>query len=60
MRTDGALEMGSMEQPSLQSGMDLVTNGNKSDLEAAKRLAKRLYNLEGFKRSDVARHLGKK
>lgn len=60
MRTDGALELGSMEQPSLQSGMDLVTNGNKSDLEAAKRLAKRLYNLEGFKRSDVARHLGKK
>ncbi|XP_032877779.1 PH and SEC7 domain-containing protein 3 isoform X5 [Amblyraja radiata] len=59
MRTDGALEMGSMEQPSLHSGTDLVTNGNKSDLEAAKRLAKRLYNLEGFKRSDVARHLGK-
>ncbi|XP_078259974.1 PH and SEC7 domain-containing protein 1 isoform X1 [Rhinoraja longicauda] len=59
MRTDGALEMGSMEQSSLHSGTDLVTNGNKSDLEAAKRLAKRLYNLEGFKRSDVARHLGK-
>ncbi|XP_051893071.1 PH and SEC7 domain-containing protein 2-like isoform X2 [Pristis pectinata] len=59
MRPDGDFEMGSTEQSSLHCGTDVVTNGNKSDLEAARRLAKRLYNLEGFKRSDVARHLGK-
>ncbi|KAM3862873.1 PH and SEC7 domain-containing protein 1 [Diretmus argenteus] len=34
-------------------------NGTKADLEAAKRLAKRLFNLDGFKKSDVARHLSK-
>ncbi|MCQ6483151.1 hypothetical protein NPN19_25300, partial [Vibrio parahaemolyticus] len=30
-----------------------------SNVEAAKRLAKRLYHLDRFKRSDVAKHLGK-
>ena len=39
---------------------DTLSNGNKADLEAAKRLAKRLFNLDGFKKSDVARHLSKK
>lgn len=34
-------------------------NGTKADLQAAKRLAKRLYNLDGFRKSDVARHLSK-
>ncbi|KAG9344512.1 hypothetical protein JZ751_011182 [Albula glossodonta] len=38
---------------------DTLSNGNKADLEAAKRLAKRLFNLDGFKKSDVARHLSK-
>ncbi|XP_043111587.1 uncharacterized protein psda [Puntigrus tetrazona] len=38
---------------------ETLANGNKSDLQAAKRLAKRLYNLDGFKKSDVARHLSK-
>ncbi|KAL7878046.1 hypothetical protein SRHO_G00046890 [Serrasalmus rhombeus] len=38
---------------------DTIANGNKVDLQAAKRLAKRLYNLDGFRRSDVARHLSK-
>ncbi|TNM99356.1 hypothetical protein fugu_012389 [Takifugu bimaculatus] len=38
---------------------DGLANGTKADLQAAKRLAKRLYNLEGFKKSDVARHLSK-
>uniref|UniRef100_A0A4W3J1N6 Pleckstrin and Sec7 domain containing 3, like n=1 Tax=Callorhinchus milii TaxID=7868 RepID=A0A4W3J1N6_CALMI len=51
-------EMGSTEQLE-QHSSEAVSNGHKSDLEAARRLAKRLYNLEGFKRSDVARHLGK-
>uniref|UniRef100_A0A4W4EEH4 SEC7 domain-containing protein n=1 Tax=Electrophorus electricus TaxID=8005 RepID=A0A4W4EEH4_ELEEL len=36
-----------------------IANGNKGNLPAAKRLAKRLYNLDGFKRSDIMRHLSK-
>lgn len=40
-------------------GHDL-SNGSSSNLEAARRLAKRLYHLDRFKRSDVAKHLGKK
>uniref|UniRef100_A0A8C8I6I9 Pleckstrin and Sec7 domain containing a n=1 Tax=Oncorhynchus tshawytscha TaxID=74940 RepID=A0A8C8I6I9_ONCTS len=36
-----------------------LSNGNKADLQAAKRLAKRLFNLDGFRKSDVARHLSK-
>ncbi|XP_026134398.1 LOW QUALITY PROTEIN: uncharacterized protein LOC113112769 [Carassius auratus] len=40
-------------------GTETLTNGNKSDLQAAKRLAKRLYSLDGFKKSEVARHLSK-
>uniref|UniRef100_A0A8C8DLC7 PH and SEC7 domain-containing protein 1 n=1 Tax=Oryzias sinensis TaxID=183150 RepID=A0A8C8DLC7_9TELE len=38
---------------------EALANGLKPDLQAAKRLAKRLYNLDGFRKSDVARHLGK-
>ncbi|KAA0717895.1 PH and SEC7 domain-containing protein 1 [Triplophysa tibetana] len=38
---------------------ETLTNGNKADLQAAKRLAKRLYNLDGFRKSDVARHMSK-
>ncbi|KAL4612934.1 PH and SEC7 domain-containing protein 1-like isoform X1 [Arapaima gigas] len=38
---------------------DTLTNGNRADLEAARRLAKRLYHLDGFRRSDVAPHLSK-
>ncbi|XP_055358651.1 PH and SEC7 domain-containing protein 1 isoform X2 [Betta splendens] len=38
---------------------EALANGTKTDLQAAKRLAKRLYTLDGFKKSDVARHLGK-
>ncbi|XP_054455984.1 PH and SEC7 domain-containing protein 1 [Anoplopoma fimbria] len=40
-------------------GEEALTNGTKADLQAAKRLAKRLYSLDGFRKSDVARHLGK-
>uniref|UniRef100_A0A8D0H0L3 SEC7 domain-containing protein n=1 Tax=Sphenodon punctatus TaxID=8508 RepID=A0A8D0H0L3_SPHPU len=36
-----------------------LSNGTSSNLEAARRLAKRLYHLDRFKRSDVAKHLGK-
>ncbi|KAL6102277.1 psd [Pungitius sinensis] len=40
-------------------GDDVLLNGSKADLQAARRLAKRLYGLDGFRKSDVARHLGK-
>ncbi|KAM8924366.1 PH and SEC7 domain-containing protein 1 isoform 2-T2 [Pelodytes ibericus] len=51
-------EMGSTERLALGS-TDTLSNGHKADQEASKRLAKRLYNLDGFKKADVARHLGK-
>ncbi|XP_032551507.1 PH and SEC7 domain-containing protein 1 isoform X5 [Chiroxiphia lanceolata] len=57
--SDSELEMDSVEHLVLGS-TDTLSNGHKADLEAAKRLAKRLYNLDGFKKADVARHLGKK
>ncbi|XP_077389226.1 PH and SEC7 domain-containing protein 2 [Festucalex cinctus] len=51
-------ELGSLEH--LERGSsDTLANGCRADSQAAKRLAKRLYHLEGFKRCDVARHLGK-
>ncbi|XP_054881561.1 PH and SEC7 domain-containing protein-like [Poeciliopsis prolifica] len=39
--------------------LEVLTNGLKPDLEAARRLAKRLYALDGFRKSDVAPHLSK-
>lgn len=43
------------------SSSDTLTNGGRhADVAAAKRLAKRLYNLDGFRKSDVAPHLSKK
>ncbi|NXT52990.1 PSD1 protein, partial [Pluvianellus socialis] len=56
--SDSDSEMDTVEQLALGS-TDTLSNGHKADLEAAKRLAKRLYNLDGFKKADVARHLGK-
>ncbi|TNN65555.1 PH and SEC7 domain-containing protein 2 [Liparis tanakae] len=51
-------DLGSQER--LERGStDTLANGCRADFGAAKRLAKRLYHLEGFKRCDVARHLGK-
>ncbi|XP_040294353.1 PH and SEC7 domain-containing protein 1 [Bufo bufo] len=58
MASDFDSEMDSTEQLALGS-TDTLSNGHKADQEAAKRLAKRLYNLDGFKKADVARHLGK-
>ncbi|XP_004073687.1 PH and SEC7 domain-containing protein 2 [Oryzias latipes] len=51
-------DLGSLE-PLERGSTDTLANGCRADGEAAKRLAKRLYHLEGFKRCDVARHLGK-
>ncbi|XP_055368180.1 PH and SEC7 domain-containing protein 2 isoform X2 [Betta splendens] len=51
-------DLGSLDR--LERGStDTLANGCRADSEAAKRLAKRLFHLEGFKRCDVARHLGK-
>uniref|UniRef100_A0A8C6AAV0 SEC7 domain-containing protein n=1 Tax=Marmota marmota marmota TaxID=9994 RepID=A0A8C6AAV0_MARMA len=50
--------MDSTERLALGS-TDTLSNGQKADLEAAQRLAKRLYRLDGFRKADVARHLGK-
>ncbi|XP_059755189.1 PH and SEC7 domain-containing protein 1 isoform X3 [Balaenoptera ricei] len=51
-------ELDSTERLALGS-TDTLSNGQKADLEAAQRLAKRLYRLDGFRKADVARHLGK-
>ncbi|KAM6229589.1 PH and SEC7 domain-containing protein 3-like isoform 2-T2 [Porphyrio hochstetteri] len=59
---DSSATMGSNELQEKDAtgalGHDL-SNGSSSNLEAARRLAKRLYHLDRFKRSDVAKHLGK-
>ncbi|XP_024153335.1 PH and SEC7 domain-containing protein 1 isoform X2 [Oryzias melastigma] len=47
------------ERLALGGSDDALANGLKPDLQAANRLARRLYNLDGFRKSDVARHLGK-
>ncbi|KAJ7338306.1 hypothetical protein JRQ81_011195 [Phrynocephalus forsythii] len=56
--SDSDSDIGSTEQLD-QGSTDTLVNGCKADSEAAKRLAKRLYHLEGFKHCDVARQLGK-
>ncbi|XP_036385705.1 PH and SEC7 domain-containing protein 3 isoform X2 [Megalops cyprinoides] len=55
--SDWDSDMGSTER--LKDSTDTLHNGSKSDQEAARRLARRLFHLEGFRRSDVAKHLGK-
>ncbi|XP_030914930.1 PH and SEC7 domain-containing protein 3 isoform X2 [Geospiza fortis] len=59
---DSSAAMGSSELQEKDAAGALVhdlSNGSSSNLEAARRLAKRLYRLDRFKRSDVAKHLGK-
>ncbi|XP_006166420.2 PH and SEC7 domain-containing protein 1 isoform X4 [Tupaia chinensis] len=56
--SDSDSELDSTERLALGS-TDTLSNGQKADLEAAQRLAKRLYRLDGFRKADVARHLGK-
>ncbi|XP_021116876.1 PH and SEC7 domain-containing protein 3 isoform X3 [Heterocephalus glaber] len=51
-------EMGSTQILEKETAESL-SNGTSSNVEAAKRLAKRLYQLDRFRRSDVAKHLGK-
>ncbi|XP_051497937.1 PH and SEC7 domain-containing protein 3 isoform X2 [Apus apus] len=62
MVLDSSAAMGSTELQEKAAGGALghdLSNGSSSNLEAARRLAKRLYHLDRFKRSDVAKHLGK-
>ncbi|XP_008319904.1 PH and SEC7 domain-containing protein 1-like isoform X2 [Cynoglossus semilaevis] len=47
------------ERLALGGSDDALPNGTSADLQAAKRLAKRLFHLDGFRKSDVARHLSK-
>ncbi|KAL4659847.1 PH and SEC7 domain-containing protein 2-like isoform X1, partial [Arapaima gigas] len=56
--SDSGSELGSLERLE-QSSADASADSSEGDGDAAKRLAKRLFHLEGFKRCDVARHLGK-
>uniref|UniRef100_K7FM51 Pleckstrin and Sec7 domain containing 3 n=1 Tax=Pelodiscus sinensis TaxID=13735 RepID=K7FM51_PELSI len=59
---DSTVAMGSNELPEKDGAENHskdLSNGTNSNLEAARRLAKRLYQLDRFKRSDVAKHLGK-
>ncbi|XP_062856663.1 PH and SEC7 domain-containing protein 2 isoform X2 [Trichomycterus rosablanca] len=56
---DVSLIDGLCDSDSERGSTDTLANGCRPDTEAAKRLAKRLFHLEGFKRYDVARHLGK-
>ncbi|XP_062330071.1 PH and SEC7 domain-containing protein 1-like isoform X2 [Osmerus eperlanus] len=58
LATDSELDQDLSERLGLGSS-EALTNGTRADLAAAKRLAKRLFNLDGFKKSDVARHLSK-
>ncbi|XP_001376736.1 PH and SEC7 domain-containing protein 2 [Monodelphis domestica] len=56
--SDSDSDLGSTEQ--LDHGStDTLANGCQAVNEAAKRLARRLYHLEGFKRCDIARQLSK-
>ncbi|XP_028644883.1 PH and SEC7 domain-containing protein 3 isoform X1 [Grammomys surdaster] len=57
-RLDTDSEMGSTDILEKETSENL-SNGTNSNVEAAKRLAKRLYHLDRFRRSDVAKHLGK-
>uniref|UniRef100_A0A8C7SPY6 SEC7 domain-containing protein n=1 Tax=Oncorhynchus mykiss TaxID=8022 RepID=A0A8C7SPY6_ONCMY len=58
LATDSELDRDLSELLGLGSS-DTLTNGNRANGEAAKRLAKRLFTLDGFRKSDVARHLSK-
>lgn len=60
LATDSELDQDLSERLGLGSSDTLTNGSNRADVAAAKRLAKRLFNLDGFRKSDVARHLSKK
>uniref|UniRef100_A0A3B3D0M4 PH and SEC7 domain-containing protein 1-like n=1 Tax=Oryzias melastigma TaxID=30732 RepID=A0A3B3D0M4_ORYME len=59
LATDSELEQDLSDRLGLSSSDTLTNGSHRADVAAAKRLAKRLYNLEGFRKSDVSRHLSK-
>uniref|UniRef100_A0A8C6Q0D0 Pleckstrin and Sec7 domain containing n=1 Tax=Nothobranchius furzeri TaxID=105023 RepID=A0A8C6Q0D0_NOTFU len=59
LATDSELDQDLSDRLGLSSSETLTNGSRRSDVAAAKRLAKRLFNLDGFKKSDVSRHLSK-
>ncbi|XP_033840069.1 PH and SEC7 domain-containing protein 1-like isoform X2 [Periophthalmus magnuspinnatus] len=59
LATDSELDQDLSERLGLSSSDTLTNGSHRADLAAARRLAKRLFNLDGFRKSDVARHLSK-
>ncbi|KAM8890543.1 uncharacterized protein ACB058_016061 isoform 1-T3 [Synchiropus picturatus] len=59
LATDSELDHDLSDRLGLSSSDTLTNGSNRGDAAAAHRLAKRLYNLDGFRKSDVARHLSK-
>ncbi|XP_078794043.1 uncharacterized protein LOC101166258 isoform X2 [Oryzias latipes] len=59
LATDCELEQDPSDRLGLSSSDTLTNGSHRADVAAAKRLAKRLYNLEGFRKADVSRHLSK-
>nr|XP_043869915.1 PH and SEC7 domain-containing protein 1-like isoform X2 [Solea senegalensis] len=59
LATDSELDQDLSERLGLGSSDTLTNGSHRADVAAARRLAKRLFNLDGFRKSDVARHLSK-
>ncbi|XP_074474995.1 PH and SEC7 domain-containing protein 1-like isoform X3 [Sebastes fasciatus] len=59
LATDSELDQDLSERLGLGSSETLTNGSHRADMAAARRLAKRLFNLDGFRKSDVARHLSK-
>ncbi|XP_053197019.1 PH and SEC7 domain-containing protein 1-like [Scomber japonicus] len=59
LATDSELDQDLSERLGLSSSETFTNGSHHADVAAAKRLAKRLFNLDGFRKSDVARHLSK-
>ncbi|XP_069560610.1 PH and SEC7 domain-containing protein 1-like isoform X1 [Brachyistius frenatus] len=59
LATDSELDQDLSDRLGLGSSETLTNGSHRADVAAAKRLAKRLFNLDGFRKSDVARHLSK-
>ncbi|KAM7370406.1 hypothetical protein PAMP_009959 [Pampus punctatissimus] len=59
LATDSELDQDLSDRLGLGSSDTLTNGSHHADVAAAKRLAKRLFNLDGFRKSDVAPHLSK-
>ncbi|XP_035469260.2 uncharacterized protein LOC118287802 isoform X1 [Scophthalmus maximus] len=59
LATDSELDQDLSDRLGLSTSDTLTNGSHRADVAAARRLAKRLFNLDGFRKSDVARHLSK-